>query len=58
MASRVKNMEKSPKVADFMRKVGKSFTVIATDVLEQENLIPQTRKQFKVYNEYFNEIKQ
>ena len=58
MASKVKNMEKSPKVADFMRKVGKSFTVIATDVLEQENLIPQTRKQFKVYNDYFNEIKQ
>lgn len=58
MASKVKDVEKSPKVADFMRKIGKSFTVIATDVLEQENLIPQTRKQFKVYNEYFNEIKQ
>ena len=58
MASKVKDVEKSPKVADFMRKIGKSFTIIATDVLEKEDLIPQTRKQFKVYSEYFTEVKQ
>ena len=56
MAS-IKNIERSPKVATFMRNVGKSFKIIASDVLEKENLIPQTRKQFKEYNDYFNEIK-
>lgn len=56
MAS-IKNIERSPKVATFMRNVGKSFKIIASDVLEKENLIPQTRKQFKTYNDYFNEIK-
>ena len=57
MASNVKNIERSPKVAAFMRKVGKSFKIIAADVIEKENLIPNTRKQFKVYNDYFNEMK-
>lgn len=57
MASNVKNIERSPKVAAFMRKVGKSFKIIASDVLEKEDLIPQARKQFKAYNDYFNEIK-
>ena len=47
MASNVKNIERSPKVAAFMRKVGKSFKIIAADVIEKENLIPNTRKQFK-----------
>ena len=56
MAS-IKNIERSPKVATFMRNVGKSFKIIASDVLEKENLIPQTRKQFKVYNDYFNDVK-
>ena len=56
MAS-IKNIERSPKVTTFMRNVGKSFKIIASDVLEKENLIPQTRKQFKVYNDYFNDIK-
>ena len=57
MASKVKDIERSPKVAAFMRKVGKSFKIIAADVIEKENLIPNTRKQFKVYNDYFNEMK-
>lgn len=56
MAS-IKNIERSPKVATFMRNVGKSFKIIASDVLEKENLIPQTRKQFKTYNDYFNDVK-
>ena len=56
MAS-IKNIERSPKVATFMRNVGKSFKIIASDILEKENLIPQTRKQFKVYNDYFNDVK-
>lgn len=56
MAS-IKNIERSPKVATFMRNVGKSFKIIASDVLEKENLIPQTRKQFKAYSDYFNDVK-